>query len=292
MQGSSVAKKSVYIQSEQEIFVHVVILESSSSDGFLVMPLQAHSTEFYIITYDKVSSGPNQIILSVLKDNTDVQIRIKLSTGVIKFGGQTLMDGQVIHKTLNRYDVLQLQSFGDLTGTYIKSSQPITVLSGNRCMAIQGACDVTVEHMKSLAEWQTEFLISEFENDIATVTRIIAAEANTTVMINGKNIGLINQGEYIERRYQPSHFEFVQTSKPVEIVQYHDIRGSDVFMLNIPAIDQFMTYYIFEVSSDFPYNYLELYIETIKIDGILLDDVRVTTTNHTNVYATSVRKVS
>ena len=289
MQESSVARKAVYIQSEHAIFVHVIIVEAFSSDGFLAVPLQTESTEYYALTYKK---NTNQITLAVLLDNTNIQIYIKLSTGSIYFNGKTFTDGQTIHETLNKYDVLQLQSSVDLTGTYIKSSQPISVLSGTRCLAIQGYCDVTIVQLKPIAEWRTEFLISGFENDLTTVTKIVAAEANTTVKINGKYVGSVSQGEYIERLGQSSSLEFVQASKPVEIVQYHDIRGSDVFMLNIPAIDQFMTYYIFEVSSDFPNNYLELYIDTRKIDGILLNDVRVTVTNHTNIYATSVRKVS
>ena len=120
MSGSGISSKGIQVTADAEVVCYGANKESLSNDVYLGIPVDALGTEYYAMTYSPASIK-SEIGVAATADNTDVKITLPRSTGDLNvtFKGQVYKKGDIIQVTLNKYDTLQLQSSGDLTGKMI-----------------------------------------------------------------------------------------------------------------------------------------------------------------------------
>jgi hypothetical protein len=117
MTGSSVSSKAIRIQADAEIACYGANKETLSNDVYLGLPVDALGTDYYAMAYSPASIK-SELGIASTDDSTNVKVTLPSGNGNVDvtFKGKTYHAGDVINIQLQKYDTLQLQSSGDLTG--------------------------------------------------------------------------------------------------------------------------------------------------------------------------------
>ncbi|KAK3096647.1 hypothetical protein FSP39_002010 [Pinctada imbricata] len=128
--GSRVEQKAVYIIATEEIVVYTINRQPDSTDGYLAFPIDVLGTRHFVVTYCVHGNTKylNNIVIAAPDDNTGVEIKLADNVGIsVRLDGHTYRRRNVIKRILKQYDVLQIETLGDLTGSRVQSNKPITV---------------------------------------------------------------------------------------------------------------------------------------------------------------------
>ncbi|KAH3703339.1 hypothetical protein DPMN_078373 [Dreissena polymorpha] len=186
-------------------------------------------------------------------------------------------NGKSISKTLNWLDVYQeMSSENDLTGTIVRSSKPVSVVSGTSCTHVLRintyGCDMVGEQMIPTKAFEKHFIIPPILSNQFMV-RIFSSQSNNTVCVKDslfEKCTTIGAHQWLES--VPYSSTLVVTSQePISVIQYKESEG---YMTIIPGIRQFMNSYSFvapEASQDHN-NYISVTIlssasQTLRLDG-------------------------
>lgn len=120
MTGDGIDQKGILITADAEVACYGANKETLSNDVFLGLPVDALGTDYYAVVHSP-PLAKTEIGLASTADATDVTITLPSGNGAVDvtFQGQTYHQGDVIHATLQKYETLQIQSTGDLTGRLI-----------------------------------------------------------------------------------------------------------------------------------------------------------------------------
>ena len=291
---STVANKSVYIQSDRNINVHVLIYKPSYCDGFLATPLFSYSTEFYIFTLNE-SSTTFEFLLSAIFDQTEVRILLRTRQGYVLFDGSIYRSGRYIQKTLNALEALQIQNNYDLTGTHVTSSKPITVISGSSTMNMQYGPDTTLDQIYPVPRWKTTYIVAHLAPGGISKVQIVSSTDGNQIKINNNLALSLDTGELYENYLNSTSIWCIEASGPIAVVQAPAIVQPGVtgypFMIYVASIEDYLTNYIFEVSVLFSRSYLDIFIESDHVSGLQLDGRDVLLTSVKTVTVPSLGKV-
>ncbi|WP_113661451.1 PKD domain-containing protein [Pedobacter nanyangensis] len=199
--GSSNKKeldKGINISSAKPISLYCVISNNARTGSTLVLPTATLEQEYYVFSeQNKALTGQpvySQFAIVGTKDGTVVDITpTQESTDGLRTANAKF---QI---TLNKGDVYQYQSIYDLTGTLIKAVSgctPIAVFSGTTWAAFcelgnlrsPSGGDNLFQQMFPVTAWGRNFVSAPFYNTLngnTDIIKIIVAEDNTTVNVNG-----------------------------------------------------------------------------------------------------------
>jgi hypothetical protein len=269
-QGESIALNSFHITSEKEITVYALNQAHYTSDAFMILPTDVLDKRYFILSYNSdgdgnafgiyESSTPSQFAIVATEDSTSVTIYPSAETYVNGYSTQTI--------NMNRGDVYLVQARirpnqlrADLTGTEIISSKPIAVFSGHQRATVpvtlnvgSPSRDILVEQLPPVSTWGKNAIIvplakSRNENPYGNnLFRVLAAEDQTEVYIDGVRVTTLNSGGYYEGILNKAMF--ITASKPILVGVFKktvgasgDTRVGDPFFLVMPPIEQYMNNY-------------------------------------------------
>src|SRR5262249_27144534 len=142
----------------------------------------------------------------------------------------------------------------DLTGTRVSADKPIAVFGAHQAPTIpaEAVCcaDHIVEQLPPTSAWGKRFAtIPPATRTKADCFRIIAANDNSEVYLNGSLTATLNHGQWIERIVQ-NPAEIIATG-PIMVAQlstsvfydYPTTGDADPFMMIIPPYSQFLNHY-------------------------------------------------
>ena len=184
--------KTVLVESSNDIVVYGMgDNHMASSDAFLAKPVSALGLEYRVVG---ALARPrdlyrSQFIVSGTEDNTTINIHFRVE---MMYEGKLLPPGQELIFTINRLENVQFQSTSDLTITWVRSTKPVSVLSGSRCGFIKTpsiparrSCEFMIMHLPPVNSnsWGRIFTISPLLqiHGAETVVRIISNDWNTKV---------------------------------------------------------------------------------------------------------------
>ncbi len=215
---------SVLITSKDPINVFAHQYANARSDATLVLPKKALGTDYMVMSYvgyeEKGKEYPSEFLIVATEDKTQIEITFSDWT---KRGRQPGTTGKV---SLNRGQTFQVQAerhTGDLTGTRIRASKPIALFSGAMWTRVPGDCiapDNLYEQMYPTQDWGKEYIAVPSEDADYDVIRILAAESNTAVFINGQSVALLDQGAFLERRISGEPI-YITANKAIAVAQYN-----------------------------------------------------------------------
>jgi hypothetical protein len=180
----------------------------------------------------------------------------------------------------------------DLTGSSVKASEKVSVISGHNCDFIpynRWACDHLEESLFPLETWGKEFFVSITKpvRDEPNIIRILSGfQANyLTFVPQVYKDTTLNKGEYLEFATD-RHFQ-VKASGPISVAQFlvgQDYRGfgkaelggkgDPSLTLSIPS-EQWRTRYSFLAPNTFPDNYVNVIAthgQNVILDGEMVGD--------------------
>ncbi len=311
IQTETVALNSFHVVSEKKVSVYGLSQAVTTSDAFMVLPTNILGNRYFILSYPsdgiiyslyKGQSTPSQFAIVASEDNTQITIYPKAET--YRYGRQ------VQNITLNKGEVYLVQAKinshnlnSDLTGTEIIASKPIAVFSGHQRATVpvssrslgndKPSRDILIEQMPPVSTWGKNSIVVPFAKSQREITygnslfRILAAEDDTEVLIDGVKVATLSQGSFYEGILDRPHYIFA--NKPILVGAFKKTCGrdndnlGDPFLTIMPPVEQYLEEYrIINVQVYEPGNlkvYLEQFItvilprqsfESFRIDGLPL----------------------
>jgi len=278
----------VHLTADDEVTVYGANLRRASSDAFLALPLDVLGHEYIAMSYDSLGLLPSQIAIVASDDDTLVEITPTANLG-------SNLASIPFSITLNRFEVYQLSttSQGDLTGTIIKSSSPVGVMSGNECAYVPsvarlpagGWCDHLAEMMPPLSTWGQSFTFIPLATRLkGSIVRILSGENGVSVRYGESDsaVTTLNQGEFFETVL--TDFTAISATGPILVAEYSpgqafDEVEADPFMMLIPPNEQFLQSYVFATPlGSFGSNFVNIAVPTTAVGSVLLDGTPVDST--------------
>lgn len=304
MAGSSKSSKGIRVKASDEVVIYGVNKERYSCDGFVGLPLDVLSDEYYLVTWSPTSRQCELLVVGV-QDSTSVSITLSQHMGSnnLYYSGKYYYKGNKVTETLNKYDTWQLVTRGDLTGSYVKSSKPVSVFSGNRKTNIGrgGSSDHLVEQMFPVNTWGKNFATVPIpKRTVGDYFKFIASEDNTVVKITGgytSTFTISKAGYMVQKLISSSAYCKIVADKPIMVVQFvqsqqSSSEKSDPAMMIIPPTEQYGADYTFttpKYSLGSYNNYFMFIVEESQASGLRIDGKAFpTSTSYKKISGTSL----
>ncbi|XP_067948374.1 uncharacterized protein [Watersipora subatra] len=223
--GQNTTGNGIYVRANADVVVYGVNKEKFSNDAFLVYPENTLGTDYYTCHWSP-STLPTEFAVVATSDNTVVTITLPSNRNDIAVlaNGRTYNSGDRFDITLQRFQVYQGQSDGDLTGTRIQSSIRVAVFAGNVRTKIElsGSRDHLVQQMLPTVSYGSTFYVVPFPfRTVGDVLRIVARNSNTQIRVNGNLIGTIpNAGDFWQYQLASTSRITLTSSSPVMVIQF------------------------------------------------------------------------
>ena len=288
VQSNTQRNKGIHIKAEENkrIVVYGLNYRQFTSDAFLALPCERSAVdqyEYYALTYH-ASSLPSNILIVACEDNTTITAP---STTV----------------TLNRQQTYLISKLGDLSGTRVVSTKPISFFSGHQCTNIPTgilACDILTEQVPPTNTWGSFFLGASFlGKSSGALYRVLTAHDSTTVIVNCTTMTrpttytLSRAGSWQQFQALANSFCSIESTNPVLVMEYAqgfdlDYIG-DPLMTMIPPVEQYSNNYVFNVLPEFSTNYITIYVapEFFQPERTFVDNSSLLTASWTAVYCST-----
>ena len=295
--NTTVENKTVYIISDTDISVNVLVSGGYRYGGFLVFPLQQtlRNVSFLVASFPVYTSKyPSEIQLIASRNSTRISIEFPDDlTG-------TYIQNNAMHLTLDERQTYQLQSVYDLSGTRIQSSAPISVISGTMLAQIGSRprySGYIIDQMPPVVFLGTRFIVPTLETRTGYYIKIIAPENHISVKLH-KSTGtysfMLYRGIVQNILMNNSEPVFILSNRPVMVSQYGldynvDRKGGEMMMV-VPSISNYMNRYNFLIPSiQSPFaNFLSVISLTTNVSDIIVDSQPLSSSASTTSYIKTV----
>lgn len=157
MVGSNTFQHAVVVRADRAISVQAVNAKPYTADVTLLRPVHALGTEYFVLTPSSPSSR-NLKEFAVVAGAAGASVSIQLK-GSVTFKGKSYAAGHVLSVTLDPYQVAQVQSTANLSGSKVTASSPVAVLSGHSCAQKNSNCNHVVEQLLPTSAWGTRYVV-------------------------------------------------------------------------------------------------------------------------------------
>ena len=242
---------TVRVTSSGVTSVYCLDTEYGSGDAFLVLPTTQLGRKYTVVNYkaadtesERVKDYKAFVCLSALDTETSVDI--------------TTNAGQSFQVDLNPYESYRFdgESLEDLTGTFITSTKPLTVISGVYTRVpsyANGALyDGLLEQMPPMSSFGYKFVMAPFYGITSGyVYRIISAMKSSTIRFSNLRTVQIEANEWYEGEVLDNTVILIESDNPVLVVQYIKSRfidiTADAAMMIVPSVESFVNNVTFPV---------------------------------------------
>lgn len=237
-------------------------------------------------------------------DNTVIYLTTGKGATSIVYKGVTYTTGMTLKIIMNRYESFHV--FGgttsDFSGTYVKSSKVITVMSGSQCSNIGGgACDHLCSQLTSVDTFGKQFVSMNMPNcNVPVDFKIVTSSSNTNVNINRKAaVHLATAGDVHTFQITDQTSRTIVADKPIALAFFAEggcgSNKGDPAMILMPPIEQFAADYTFSTikTPGNPFqNALTVVIPSREINGLSLDGQPMTSYHWRQVHGSSDLKIT
>lgn len=264
---TGVENKGIHVKASVPVSVFGYNEEYSNREGFYVIPAHSLSTEYMATTFTPVRGSLIGIV--GINDNTLLNIHLKM-TGTLFHNGHTYSNTDIISVELNKGMTFILSHKSDLTGTYIKGSKQISVISGNQCAFAWFSdysldCDPLREQLLPINKWGKEFIVPFFNfKDPTSILRIVANESNTRVLVvdnSTSSTRALCHGNFSDIQMTTNGPLYVNSNRPIQvslIVNGAFSRSRNGFMSLVPSLKHYKDDYRFIVPRSHMHDNYEL----------------------------------
>ncbi|XP_061180628.1 IgGFc-binding protein-like [Saccostrea echinata] len=198
---STVEQKGLILQTSE--LSTVTIFDSYytySNDGALIIPIQKLSNKYIVSSTEPYTTSRNyysQFAIGALYNRTNVEIIFKLKHNTpLTMQGKSYRDGDIFVVTLERFDTLQIGHVTDLSGSFITSTKPIAVFSGNRCVNLKSlGCSHMVTQLPPTTEIDTQYIIPPFYNNAGTLIQVLSENRSSINSSVGSSVSNFHLNE-------------------------------------------------------------------------------------------------
>ncbi|XP_071088860.1 uncharacterized protein [Haliotis cracherodii] len=244
--------------------------------------INSFAKEYIVVTCCEDNSCEIAVVSSV--DQTNVTVYLQISNNKkVAFSGNDFYDGDTINITLNRYQAVQLQSTGDLSGSRVIASEPVGVFIGTDLTRIgsRGVGDFLGEQLLPSHVMGMDYFLMPFpDRTVGDVIKIVAEFANTKITFQEEDYIIAHAGgtlKLILPSYSPSA---LMSNKRIVVAQVSqsylssEQNDTDPSMIIIPPKEQWLQKYVFaspQLSSEFNPVKMAIVAESTCKNDVILD---------------------
>lgn len=266
-------------------YQHSPIMAEAHNDSSMLIPDHALGENYIVASYHKSTGDLPYFNVIAIEDNTKVIWEPPQATSVGS-GVPAVPAYGTGELTLNAYDMLQVVSQTDVSGTIVTSDKPIWVVGAVPCVDIPSNvtyCDHIEELMLPLEYWGQEYVAAHAptRGSESYHWRIYSgADAVTITTVPQQPIppGPLDRGEFIEFATQESFI--ITADGPFMPVQYLEGQNGgagtgDPASYQMVPTEQFLPRYVFITGSGYNPNYVQI-TRPLGAPDVFVDGVVVT----------------
>ncbi|XP_058052422.1 IgGFc-binding protein-like isoform X2 [Ahaetulla prasina] len=246
MKGCGIFAHSVVIEAEDDISVVSFNRKLYSIASMTLYPVHELGDTYYVITPPGTKADSYQKELAVIAWQTPAQVTVE-PQGEVIFERRSYPAGSTLTVHLQAFEVLQLQSVEDLSGTKIQSSAPVAVLSGHVCVQENYYCDHVAEQLLPVSKWGKTFIIPPVPLQTGLdIIYVVAGQSTRVVYQSGQDKGFqdMGPGEVFQFPLQFSQAFYISADAGIQVVLFFTgIKigniGYDPFLINIPDVTSY-----------------------------------------------------
>ncbi|MBN9399909.1 MAG: IgGFc-binding protein ['Candidatus Kapabacteria' thiocyanatum] len=268
---------SLHIVSDDEVTVYAASREFLTTDAWLVLPTDVLGIDHRIMSYPSLvtvtpnpfggstlSAFPSQFVVIATQDSTDITIDAVPGRTSMGPGGRRTTRLDKGETYLVQAWASETDLTDDLTGSLVRSTRPIAVISGHMrarapLASTNTSRDILIEQVLPVDTWGKSCIVipprppadAVYTNpNDAPLYRILGSENGTMVSINGQAPVRLDAGAWLEGLLrQPV---VVSATSPVlcAIIDRSssptgtmNIRSGDPFLLIVPPTEQYLSGY-------------------------------------------------
>ena len=285
-----IENKGIHLVATDSVNVYALNYKTKSSDVAVIYPTASLGKEYFAMCYTpnptRTIESNSEFLIVATENLTTINITPTVDTDQ---GRKARITFPVLLNKGQSYQVQSMNSImtgqGDLTGSYIQSDKPIAFYSGVKSTAVPfagGTRDYLCEQIPPTNTWGREFYAVPLKLRTKDTYRILAAEDETTVTIEGLNQSrTLDRGEFYEFDLNSNQACRIIASKKVLLAHYCRSQEADEnngvgdpFMIILSPVSQKVNDVTFEayetdlVSDIF---YVNITTLTSEIKNITLD---------------------
>lgn len=267
--GLGLHENGVGVDASDDIFVYGIAEEGrhAKTEGFLALPVPeptSTGSEYTVVSLEQKKGNTQRhstfAVVGVERSWVSIDAIV-----TITYENITYQPGETINAFLDPYQVIQMKSLDDLTGTRVHSTSPVGFMSGVDCgtmklrHSVRSGCGHMVEQLPHKKDWGQNFIYRTLNggpntrrsrdqigpvDDVVTRIRIIPAEDDTHVVYgtdNDERIG--NDMDFVISGRETVHITAMKPVLVVAFILYHGAcekgcRKRSPTMVTIPPLAQ------------------------------------------------------
>lgn len=269
--GERPTPASIHVVTSRDVSLYAVLRAPLSSDAWLVLPTDALSTDYLVMSYPSsyATTGtatnlyPSQFVVVSTEDSTVVDVTLSTDRSDRALGRNrkvTLAKGES-YLVQAKVDITRRD---DLTGSSVTSNKPIVVLGGHRRALVpitlpKTSRDCLVEQLPGVETWGRQIIVPPLipPTDVnvsdpsdVPICRVLAANDSTLITVNSQPPYLLNKGAFWDLPLDKALV--FSATKPIlaaiidrsaNAAQSSRLTG-DPSMLIVPPVEQYLRSYI------------------------------------------------
>ncbi|XP_046326818.2 mucin-5AC-like [Haliotis rufescens] len=253
-----------------------------SVGAFIAYPVNSFAKEYIVVACCEDNSCEIAVVSSV--DETNVTVYLQISNNKkVAFSGNDFYDGDTINITLNRYQAVQLQSTGDLSGSRVIASEPVGVFIGTDLTRIgsRGVGDFLGEQLLPSHVMGMDYFLMPFpDRTVGDVIKIVAEFANTKITFQEEDYIIAHAGGTLKLTLPSSSPSALMSNKRIVVAQVSqsflssEQNDTDPSMMIVPPKEQWLQKYVFaspQLSSEFNPVKMAIFAESTCKNDVILD---------------------
>ncbi|XP_027475704.2 IgGFc-binding protein isoform X2 [Zalophus californianus] len=221
MVGSKVFQHAVTVHSDREISAQAVNTKPDTAELTRLWPVRVLGTEYFALTPPGVSSkNVKEFAVVVGAAGASVTMQLK---GSATFQGKFYPAGSVVTLTLQPYQVAQVQSTAELSGSKITANGPVAVFSGHSCAQKHTNCNHVVEQLLPTFAWGTRYVVPSLSSQAHYDLVYVMASQTTKLSYNqGGTAGSrgLQKGDVLEFEIRPSQPLYLSADVGIQVLQF------------------------------------------------------------------------
>ncbi|KAJ6663498.1 hypothetical protein lerEdw1_009577 [Lerista edwardsae] len=276
MGGTAKSCYTVLVQANQDVTMLALNSKDRSTDTTIVYPAQSLGTEYYVLTpAGEAPETYKEFSIIAWRDRAAVEVHLM---GSVRFQERIYPAGSKLSISLSPFEAIQIQSRQDLSGTRIRSAQPVAVLSGHSCAYKNSKCNHVVEQLLPVSSWgQTFFVLPLSFQKKYDLAYIVASQTTLLNCISGGTHKSYNlkAGQVLQLEVtQPSPI-YITSNVGIQVFFFctGGVRNGvtfDPFFLSVPDVSSYCSSYTLRAQVGFE-NYALIVTKTAAAAGIVLD---------------------
>lgn len=273
-------QKGVHVHASIQIILYGFCSFVGASDGYLAIPMNILSNMYIVPSFKvyKHVAYAKSVIGVVSTANTVTRVNIKLRLHYNKpltFNSTEFNNGDTVSVLLSKLETFQISHEFDLSGSIITSSQPVAVVSGNKCNSINRVmCNPFTEMVLPTNQLDNKFIVPAIKGRNSRVVRVYCLlTSNLQIFTSNREFHVTVQKEGLYE-FEDSDLSIIKSDKNVLVLIYPKEAGDhDSYMMTVYGIGQYKKKYDIVVPDGFT-SYISVALKSGSADGFQIDQNR------------------